>query len=86
MGKAVYSSKTKAATIPPIAATATTLPTTIPIIAGIESPPENKRKSSKPEMVTCLDHTMWPSFITETYLKRYIFPSYFAHKCASRPP
>ncbi len=44
MDKAVYSSKTKAATIPPIAATATTLPTAMPIITGIESPPEVQRK------------------------------------------
>ncbi len=39
MDKAVYNSKVKAATIPPIAATATTLPTAMPIITGIESPP-----------------------------------------------
>ncbi len=63
MDKPVYNSKTKAATIPPIAATATTLPTTIPIIAGIESPPENKRKSSKSVMATCLDHTTRPSCV-----------------------
>ncbi len=63
MDKAVYSSKTKAVTIPPIAATATTLPTAMPIIAGIESPPENKRRSSKSVMVTCLDHTAWPSCV-----------------------
>ncbi len=35
----VYSNKTKAVTVPPIAATPATHPTAIPIITGVDRPP-----------------------------------------------